>query len=300
PHTQRYDLSEGVWAPPELVPRRPFLGHDHAAEVLDGRLYLFGGMDAEGRTQIYDSGVDAWRLGAPMPFPAASSASAVIGGRIYLAGGLVGDSTTAAAAMYDPAADSWRAIASMPAGRDHAASATDGRRLFVFGGRAQGPGERRRVTNGCADVQIYDPATDSWRTSADAGAGVAPLPHARGGMGKAVYLGGEFYVLGGETADGRGANAAGVYARVDIYDPARNRWRRGRDMGVPRHGIFPVEVAGRIFVAGGGTRSGWTRSTTFDYYSPSAPAADTGAVATATAARTPAARLPCARSTPRR
>lgn len=300
PHTHRYDMSQGVWAPAEPVARRPFPGHHHAAEVLDGRLYLFGGFDAEGRTQIYDPAVDRWRLGAPMPFAAASSASAVIGGRIYVAGGLVGDSTTAAAAMYDPAADSWRAIAPMPAGRDHAASATDGRRLFVFGGRAQGPGERRRVTNGCADVQIYDPATDSWRTSADAGAGVAPLPQARGGMGKAVYLGGEFYVLGGETADGPGANAAGVYARVDIYDPARNRWRRGRDMGVPRHGIFPVEVAGRIFVAGGGTRSGWTRSTTFDYYSPSAPGADSGAVATATAAQTPAARLPCARSTPRR
>jgi N-acetylneuraminic acid mutarotase len=290
--TLRYDLSLGTWAESGSVAARPFAGDHHAAEVLGARLYLFGGFGAEGRTQIYDPTVHAWRLGAPMPFAAASSASAVIGDKIYVAGGIVGDSTTTEAAVYDPRTDTWRRIAPMPAGRNHAAAGTDGRSLFVFGGRGKGSGERNVVANGFADVQIYDPATDRWTTSADPDPGIAPLPQARGGMGKAVYLAGSFYVLGGETRDGPGANADRVYARVDIYDPRRSRWRRGRDMPVPRHGIFPLEVGGRIFVAGGGTRAGGSVSTTFDYYNPPAPGDSVATSVTATATRTPTTRRP--------
>ena len=284
--TMRYDLTRGTWAEPGTVMPRPFPGHHQAAEVVAGRLYLFGGFGAEGRTQIYDAGVNAWRLGTPMPFSAASSASAVIGGRVYVAGGIVGDTTTREAAVYDPAADTWQRIAPMPVGRNHAASATDGRRLFVFGGRGKGSGDRNVVANGFDEVQIYDPATDRWTTSADLGSGIAPLPQARGGMGKAVYLGKRFYVLGGETRDGPGATDRRVYARVDAYDPEGNKWTRGRDMPVPRHGIFPLEVAGRIFVAAGGTTAGRSRSTSFDYYTPPEEAVPS---ATASEARKPAA-----------
>jgi N-acetylneuraminic acid mutarotase len=288
--TMRYDLSRAVWAEPGSLMPRPYPGHHHTAEVLGDRLYLFGGFGAEGRTQIYDPAVNAWRLGAPLPFSAGSSASAVIGGRVYVAGGIVGDTTTAEAAVYDPAADGWKSIAPMPVGRNHAASATDGKRLYVFGGRGKGSGDRNSVANGFDDLQIYDPATDRWTTSRDPGSGTPPLPQARGGMGKAVYLSGRFYVLGGETRDGPGATAERVYARVDIYDPTRRVWSRGRDMPVPRHGIFPVEIAGRIFLAGGGTRAGRSGSVAFDYYTPLAD--EPADRATASAARRPAAPRP--------
>jgi N-acetylneuraminic acid mutarotase len=286
--TLRYDLSSGTWDSTRAVSPRPFVGDHHAAEVLQGRLYLLGGIHAEGRTQIYDPSTNRWQLGAPMPFAGASSASAVIGGLIYVAGGIVGDSTTAQAAAYDPASDFWRRIAPMPAGRNHAAPGTDGHRFFVFGGRSG----RNSVSNGFDDVQIYDPTTDRWSTSADSGARIAPLPQARGGMGKAVYLAGSFYVFGGETHDGPGATAQGVYARVDIYDVQRNTWRRGRDMPLPRHGIFPVEAGGRIFLAGGGTAAGRSASSAFDYYTPPAPPALSETTINAEAARTPGAPRP--------
>jgi N-acetylneuraminic acid mutarotase len=270
PATLRYDLTTNRWTPPDLLARRPFAGNHHAAEVWGGKLYLFGGFGAEGRTQIYDPTADRWRVGADMPFAGASSASAVIGDKIYVAGGIVGRATTAQSAAYDPARDAWAPIASMPAARNHAASATDGRRLFVFGGRGPGSGDSNVVANGFADLQVYDPAADSWQWSARSG--LAPVPQARGGMGKAVYVNGEFLVLGGETRDGKGAGPQGVYGRVDIYDPRSNRWRVGRDMPVPRHGIFPLLVAGRVYVAGGGERAGWGRSTVLDVYAPPLPA----------------------------
>ena len=194
PHTLVYDLAAGQWEPLTAA-SRPASGDHHAAEVLDGKLWLFGGLthEAEGAVQIYDPAIDEWRFGPRMPFAAGSSASAVIHGRFYVVGGIVGDSTTAAAAVFDPRSMTWSAIAPMPRPRNHAASATDGERLFVFGGRGPGSGSSNVVADGFADVQVYDPRTDSWTVSDGSASARQRLPQARGGMGKAVWLNGEFW-----------------------------------------------------------------------------------------------------------
>jgi hypothetical protein len=83
-------------------------------------------------------------------------------------------------------------------------------------------------------------------------------------MGKAVYDGREFWVFGGETLDGPGANRSGVYDRVDIYDPVANRWRTGPPMPAARHGVFPVLAGDRILLVGGGPRAGRSSSTIAD------------------------------------
>ncbi len=265
--TLRHDLGTGAWR--SDLAQRPFKGHHHAAEVVGGRLHLFGGLGSGGgEVQIYDPAANRWTAGADMPFPAGSSSSAVIGGKVYVAGGIVGTATTRRTAVYDPATNRWTELAPMPAGRNHAASGTDGRRLYVFGGRGPGSGDRNEVANGFATVQVYDPATNRWATSDDPASGLRPLPQARGGMGRAVLVDGELLVMGGETRDGAGATSAGVYARVDRYDPVAGTWRQGTPMPTPRHGIFGVEVAGRVIVAGGGTRAGFSSSTAVEAYNP--------------------------------
>jgi N-acetylneuraminic acid mutarotase len=261
--TFAYDIAADAWT--SGLAERPHVGEHHAAEVVGGKLYLFGGFNggSSGAVQIYDPATNAWTLGAPMPFSAGSASSALIGGRVYVAGGIVnfqpnvGGQTTDQAAVYDPAADQWNPIAPMPRGANHAASATDGVSLYVFGGR-DGKGD---VLNGFATVQVYDPATNIWRSSDDPGSGLAPLPRGRGGTGKAVFIGGEFYVMGGETKNGGGATANRVFSRVDVYDPARNAWRTAPDMPTPRHGIFPLLHGSRIYAVAGGTRAGNSQST---------------------------------------
>ncbi len=57
--------------------------------------------------------------------------------------------------------------------------------------------------------QIYNPSTKKWQSSTDSGSTLQPLPAPRGGMGKAVYFNGEFYVFGGETTIGQNS-ALGV------------------------------------------------------------------------------------------
>jgi N-acetylneuraminic acid mutarotase len=91
-------------------------------------------------------------------------------------------------------------------------------------------------------------------------------------MGKAVFLHGEFYLLGGETLDHSGTSTGRVYDRVDIYDPVANQWRAGPPMLVPRHGISAVLLDDRIYVAGGGVRVGQSASATLTVLRPGIPA----------------------------
>ena len=251
-HTLAYDIDSGRWRDERAVAARPSPGSHHAAEVVDGRLFLLGGLGhrAAGIVQHYDPDANRWHLGPPMPYPAGDAASAVIGGRIYVAGGLVDDTATARAAVLDPATMTWRPMAPMPRPTHGAASGTDGERFWVFGG--QGAAEGEVATTGDRGlVQVYDPATDRWSVSDGTPGAPAPLPRARSGMGRAPYLDGAFWVVGGARADGPAGRGGGASARVDRYDPETGRWSPGPPLRTARHGIFPLLDAGRILVAGG-------------------------------------------------
>jgi hypothetical protein len=180
--TLAFDIATARWT--NLNAARPFAGNHHAAEVFNGKLYLLGGFGADsgGRVQIYDPATNGWSLGAPMPFGAGSCASAVINGEIYVAGGLIGSSITNGLARYQPASNTWTLLAPMPLARHHTASATDGRRFYVFGGRSGGG------LDGWNTVQIYHPTNNTWMSSTNPDLTLAPLPQARGGMGKAVFF----------------------------------------------------------------------------------------------------------------
>jgi N-acetylneuraminic acid mutarotase len=264
-----YNISSNSWT--RQIPDRYYRGNHHAAEVWGGRLYLIGGRDggSDGLVQIYDPATNGWSVGAPMPYPAGSCASAVISNKIYVAGGLVGTGngfSTNAAAVYDPALNVWTRIPPLPftvsAGMNHTASATDGEKIFVFGGR----NVPNQADNGYNTVQIYDPGSNTWVSSSDPGSTLAPLPQARGGMGKAIYYNGDFYIMGGETVSSGGATADHVYNRVDIYNVASNAWRLGTPMPTARHGIYPALRGNRIYVVGGGPISGPYYSSLLEIY----------------------------------
>lgn len=259
--TLEYDIAGGLW---HTVPSggRPAIGNHHAAEVVNGKWMLFGGLGgaSEGIVQVFDPLTGVWVLGPRMPFAAGASASAAIANRVYVAGGIVENRTTASTAMFDTETQQWSTVAPMPRPRNHAASATDGSKLYVFGGRGPGSGDSNVVANGFDDVQIYDPINNRWTVSDGGALSPKPMPFPRGGMGKAIYLDGEFWVIGGETESGVGATPQKTFARVDIFNPVRNEWRVGPPLNTARHGIFPVLHDGRVFVAGGGVMAGHSSS----------------------------------------
>ena len=79
-------------------------------------------------------------------------------------------------------------------------------------------------------------------------------------MGTAALLNGRLHVIGGETESGSGATSARVYNRNDIYDPATNTWSLGPPLVWARHGIYPVEYAGELFVLAGGYKAARSKS----------------------------------------
>ncbi|GIU92075.1 MAG: hypothetical protein KatS3mg011_0981 [Acidimicrobiia bacterium] len=78
----------------------------------------------------------------------------------------------------------------------------------------------------------------------------ADLPEPRTEV-SGVAWGDSIVVLGGMTADGTPTR------RVDIYDPARDRWHRGPDLPTPLHHTTATVAEGRLYVAGGFTTE-WT------------------------------------------
>jgi len=266
--TYSYHVPTGTWVTGWAV--RPFVGHHHGAEVWNGKWYLIGGLGSgAGKVQIYDPVLDSWSLGTDMPWAAGSVSTALIGDSIYVAGGIVGNQTVDNAARYDLQTDTWHTLASMPSqkGRNHAAAGTDGRKFYIFGGRGVGSGSGNVVANGFADVHVYDPQTDTWDSTNDVGSSLVPLPIGRGGTGKAVYFQKEFYVFGGETLNGPGAQPGNVYDRVDVYDPLSHTWRTETVMPTARHGIFPLLYQGKIYVAGGGVVAGFSASSKLEIFS---------------------------------
>lgn len=238
--------------------QRPFPGNHHGLEVTGGKVYLIGGLDggSAGKVQIYDPQTNTWTVGAPMPWNGGSVVTGLIDGRIYVGGGVLqGAGTAGNFAVYDPALDAWTSLGAMPTAVNHAAAGTDGERLFVFGGR-QG---QNVPQPGFDDVQIYDPVMDTWETS-DAG-DVPAMPLARGGTGRAVYSRGNFYIMGGE-------DATNAFADVQVYDPVDETWSLERPMPTARHGIYPVEFEGRVFVFGGGLNAGFGTSAVSETFSP--------------------------------
>jgi hypothetical protein len=263
--TLRYDFSSKQWT--TLPEPRPFPSAYHAVEVIDQRLYVIGGVTpaAAGKVQIYDPATNGWSLGPSVPYRFGLAATAVIENQLYVTAPDPNNPLRNVLARFNVSDQRWTTnLPGLPQARARAATGTDGTYFFVIGGRAPSGSNN----DGSDTMQVYDPTAYLWRSSADPTSGLAALPQARSGLGKAIFWEGRLFVIGGETTFGFGATAAGTYNRVDIYRVAFNDWAKGTPMLTARHGYAAVLHEGRIYVAGGGTIAGSSASTTFEVYSP--------------------------------
>jgi N-acetylneuraminic acid mutarotase len=168
----------------------------------------------------------------------------------------------------------WRSLAPLPVARTEVAAAAVGPEIAVAGGfLADGSSSRR--------VDLYSPATNSWRRGPDlpaavnhAAAGLVgrlvvvggysrgratrravmldaqrwrplpPLPAPRAAAA-AAGLGGELYVVGG-------VGSSGLARTAFVYDPAGRRWRV-QPGPTPREHLAVAAAGGRIYAIGGRT-----------------------------------------------
>jgi hypothetical protein len=158
-----------------------------AAAALDGRIWVVGGLDEQGRAvstvQVYDPSTDAWTGGPELPDPVHHAALVAAEGSLFLLGGYVGSGfgqTTSAVRHLAPGSTNWQTAEPLPDGRAAGAAAWDGSR-FVYGG---GVGPRGLA----GDVFVLE--TDTWQRIGGLAEPREHLAATSDGRGAAWFLGG--------------------------------------------------------------------------------------------------------------
>ncbi|HEY9720540.1 MAG TPA: kelch repeat-containing protein [Oscillatoriaceae cyanobacterium] len=232
-----YDAQNGS------APLRLATGLAGVAGAVDGSSLLAIGGHTSLTTNSYVYEYDATGFkGVFVQLPVAldEPAAGVVGQSLLVAGGADGSTIVNTVEKVDLTTQQITSGATMPLGVAGAASTVLNGELYVFGGFS--------ITNGAiakqSMVQIYDPATNTWRSTTDGKAGAPPALVPARHSAAACALNGKIYVFGGLTDKG-------LVAPVAIYDPAANTWSSGAPMPTPRAMLAAVAVNGYALVLGG-------------------------------------------------
>jgi N-acetylneuraminic acid mutarotase len=214
----------------------------------DSRIYVFGGSDGSDTfaiTQVYDPIANSSALLAQMLTPRAGHGAVMSGGKFYAMGGYhwaVLDVNE----EYDPSSDTWVTKAPMPTRRYMigATGTVDGK-VWVMGGQTDdssvGGVFGRNGWYFLNNLQVYNPATNTWSSKAPMGSYRADLA--------SVTLNGKIYAIGGYTP----IPSWSTTNIMEEYDPATDTWTQKASMNIAR-GVFAAVVNnGRIYVCGGVT-----------------------------------------------
>jgi N-acetylneuraminic acid mutarotase len=252
-----YDRSTNTWT---ALPAMPVHGISHAGIDSDGSRYVYyaGGYaaDAAATNQVYGT-TDAWRFDTStgtytrlpsLPQPMAAGGLAYVAGRLYYFGGanLPRTQDSPAVWMLDVAggASGWVRRADLPDPRNHLGWAVIGGRIYAVGGQ-----HLNDSTKAQAELDRYDPATDTWTR-------LAPLPVARSHvMDSTFVVGGRLVVAGGWTT-------SSVSAAVTAYDPGSNTWQSWSDLPQARTSATAKAFSDGSFAyccgsAGSSNADGW-------------------------------------------
>ncbi len=211
----------------DRAPMPDFFTQSQVAVELDGKIYLVGAL-----LRVYDPTTDTWESRARPPGDGFRNGfvAGVVGGKIYVIGGADADFYSGYPdRSYDPASDTWSdPLGSIPIGHFSQAGAVIGDEIYVVG-------------TGGPELQIYTPATNTWRRGAD-------LPIATSAP-SATVVDGKLYVLGGSPV---GSDpAAPVWNSVQIYDPTTDTWSMGPTMPTKAQWSAAAFSTGKLCVFGG-------------------------------------------------
>ena len=224
-----------------------------AAAALDGKVYVFGGLDAAGKAlatvEVYDPKRDSWS-GCPSMGPPRSRLAAVnhMDRMILVGGGLdEKDVNSARVRVFLPREgiwrDIWREWSDLPTPRHGfgLVDAGDGsERVFAVGGYDdRGP---------LADVAVFDAGTIAYRWWPG-----PALDEPRGFHGLAA-IGRRIYAVGGRRAD---------IPRTEVLDmdAPSGRWKPMAPLPKDLCRFSMVEWDGHLLVFGGETECGWSVNT---------------------------------------
>jgi len=176
-----YDPSTDTW---ETKASLPIPRSGLQANLVNGKIYLIGGLPNGTLNEVYDPATDTWSMKTSMPTKASYYASSVFDDKIYVIGGYGSGKLTQ---VYDPKTDVWsRGSNSSLSVTDGAAGATDGvmasKRIYVLG-------VLNFLYQDAPPNRIYNPKIDAWTLG-------AAVPTNRLRFGVAV-VNDKLYAIGG-------------------------------------------------------------------------------------------------------
>lgn len=266
----------GTWR--EDPPTPPAPQSEHAAAVLDGRVYIVGGFGDLRGFKRFDVATNAWAELPDLPGSRHHLAAFALDGAVYASGGAVvaGGDTGSPGFRFDLASQQWQSVSTLPGIFGSHAATLNGRAyignedgtLTEFDTASLTARQRGAAPNGLArdhsqvvaflgeiwmiggrfpetsSTAIFDPASGRWR--------VGPfMARARGGFAAAV-VDDQIIVGGGEVLTG----TVRVEPTVEIYTAGGSGWRFGPNLPVPVHGVTGTSLGGRFHVIGGARQAG--------------------------------------------
>lgn len=256
-----------------------------AAAVLDGKIYVMGGVGQAGQVlgsaEVFDPQTGTWRYIEELRDAVAGAAAVAYNGRILLMGGReAGGDVSDDVAAYDPSEDDWDSFQHLQVERQGLGAVVLDGMVYAAGGTS----ESGSFLNVC---EYYDARDDDWRLSdtwlldrARASFGIAevggaayfaggfsalgplnlfqryapgyegietlpPMAMARGGLAFAADDQGHLYAIGGRSP------ANQVLASVERFDIAANRWEPFASLETAREDAVAVFAGGTLYVIGG-------------------------------------------------
>ena len=266
-------------------PAAPVALTEVAAAAHQGRIWVAGGLDAEGIISaavfVYDPDSDRWEEGPALPEPIHHAALVSDGDALWLIGGYAGgfDAPTAAVRVLEDGATHWVEHFGLPEPRAAGAAAWDGTAIIYGGG----------VEPGSVASEVFAQRDHGWETIGRLSKPREHLAAASDGAGQTMFLGGRVGGLEGNLATvdlvesgtvrsigdlptARGGVAAfwwpsvgaclvggespgGTDAEVECTTPD-GRQTRLSDLDVPRHGLGAVTLDGTAWTLLGGPAPG--------------------------------------------
>jgi N-acetylneuraminic acid mutarotase len=206
-----------------------------ASTELGGRLWLFGGIGADGsagtESAAYDRAINNWTPGPELPVPLHHASAVTYEGEAVVIGGFIpGDELTSKQSdrVYALRGGSWERLPSLNHPRAAAAAAVVGDKIVVVGGQAN----NKLVPQ----TEVFD--GERWKDAAD-------LPTPREHLA-AASDGRYLYAVGG-----RDLSAAKNLATFQRYDPADNSWTNLDDMPDKVGSVGAAFVDGLVVTVGG-------------------------------------------------
>ena len=237
---QAYNVATNSWT---TKAARVGTWWSNGAGKIGGRIYYSGGFaDVESphlftnEVWAYDYTGDRLVRKADLPIYSAMGVSGVIGDKLYVlpgncstenfpAPGYCSRQPTRRFFRYDPVANRWVTRPWPPHFHAEGAAGVIQGKLYVVGGQG-------------ADLDVYDPVTNTWKT-------LAPIP--TGGPAIGAVVSGKLFVI----------TSGGGQLRSYVYNPSTNVWKTRAAPAMEHDGVVRVTLGGSTYLLAVGRGHGF-------------------------------------------